>query len=607
MSASRSSDSSAVSDAHLVGEWARLLFESLRDAGVLDVWVSPGSRSTPFTWAAQHTPGLTLRPVIDERSAAFLALGHTRVSGRPCALLCTSGTAAANYFPAIVEASLAHLPLVVLTADRPPEVQHAAAAQTIDQLKLYGDHVRCFFDLGLPDAAPSALAGLRRSVAQAVAQAQGPLPGPVHLNLRAKKPLEPAPAQTEAERALSTRITELIEKPLARYAPETLLANEAVLEAARTLSDAASGAIVVGPLQASRKSLAEPLAELAALLGFPIFAEASSQARFQLAENPLAAPYFDWLLSVPGAGDRHRPDVLLCIGQTPTSSAFERWAAHVPKRLVLAEHGLPDALGTAELVASGDLSLGLPALIAELKRAGQVAKGSAFLSGIREVNELCAKRIAEALAEPTSELSEAAAVKSVVESLPQGSILALGNSLPIRDVDAYVTRAACVVVAAQRGANGIDGLVSGAIGSAVGCKAPTLLLLGDVSFLHDLGGLAAARLVESPLVIAVVDNAGGRIFDQLPVQALYGSDPEAAKLWLTPTDGELFSHAAALFGLSYEAPTTPEEIRAATARGLGKSSQRPTLLHLRVGPDSAASMRQRILAVLAADLAEMRA
>src|SRR3954468_846375 len=170
MSASLPSELAAPSDAHLIGEWARLLFASLTEAGVTELWVSPGSRSTPFTWAAQHTPGLSVRPVIDERSAAFLALGHARVSGRPSALLCTSGSAAANYFPAVIEASLSHLPLVVLTADRPLDVQQAAAAQTIDQVKLYGHQVRSFFDLGLPDAAPAALLGLRRAVVQAVSQ-----------------------------------------------------------------------------------------------------------------------------------------------------------------------------------------------------------------------------------------------------------------------------------------------------------------------------------------------------------------------------------------------------------------------------------------------------
>ena len=597
MSASPSSDSNAPSDAHLIGQWARLLFSSLLEAGVADVWVSPGSRSTPFTWAAQHTPGITVRPVIDERSAAFLALGHARLSGRPSALLCTSGTAAANYFPAIVEASLSHLPLVVLTADRPLDVQQAAAAQTIDQVKLYGDHVRAFFDLGLPDAAPSALTGLRRAVTQAVAQARGPLPGPVHLNLRARKPLEPAPARNDAERALEARITALLARPLARHAPRAVLANDTVLAAARTLKEAASSAIVVGPLPAHAKNLTELIGELSRLTGAAIFAEASSQIRFGPAAHEHAFPLVDWLLSAPSVAAELRPELLLCIGQTPTSSAFERWAAHVPRRIVLAEHGYPDALGTAELVGSGDLEQGLSALVAELKRHGNAPTPAAFVATVRQQHERCAALVASTLQDPSEQLSEGAAVKSVIEALPEGSVLALGNSLPIRDVDAYVTRAARVRVTAQRGANGIDGLVAGAIGSAIASGAPTLLLLGDVSLLHDLGSLASLSLVKTPFVVAVVDNAGGRIFDQLPVEKLYGAEPEAAKLWLTPPGREL-CHVAALFGLHYEAPTTIPAIANATARALSQSAA--TLLHLRVGPNSASALRQRVLAALAA-------
>jgi len=596
MSASPSSDSSAPSDAHLIGQWARLLFASLLEAGVADVWVSPGSRSTPFTWAAQHTPGITVRPVIDERSAAFLALGHARISGRPSALLCTSGTAAANYFPAIVEASLSHLPLIVLTADRPLDVQQAAAAQTIDQVKLYGDHVRSFFDLGLPDAAPSALTGLRRAVTQAVAQARGPVPGPVHLNLRARKPLEPAPAHSDAERALEARVAQLLTRSLARHAPRAVLANDAVLAAARTLKEAASVAIVVGPLPAYQKNLSEVIGELARLTGAALFAEASSQVRFGSATHEHAFPLFDWLLSAPSVATELRPELLLCIGQTPTSSAFERWAAHAPRRIVLAEHGYPDALGTADLVASGDLEQGLSALVAELTRQGAAAK-PAFVTAVRLHHQRCAALVASALREPGEQLSEGAAVKSVVEALPEGSVLSLGNSLCIRDVDAYVTRAARVRVTAQRGANGIDGLIAGAIGSAIASGAPTLLLLGDVSLLHDVGSLASVALVKAPFVVAVVDNAGGRIFDQLPVERLYRDEPEAAHLWLTPPGREL-THLATLFGLQYEAPPTIEAIANATARALSQNAA--TLLHLRVGPRSAAQLRQHVLAALAA-------
>jgi len=604
MSASLPSEASAPSDAHLLGEWARLLFESLRQAGVADVWVSPGSRSTPFTWAAQHTPGVTVRPVVDERAAAFLALGHARLSGRPSALLCTSGTAAANYFPAIVEASLSHLPLVVLTADRPLDVQHAAAAQTIDQVKLYGDYVRRFFDLGLPDAAPSALVGMRRAVTQAVAEAQGPLPGPVHLNLRARKPLEPAPARNDAERALQARVDALLARPLARTAPQALLANDAVTATARTLSEAASACIVVGPLPAYGKNLSELIFELGRLSGAPVFAEASSQIRFPGAASEHAYPLFDWLLSAPSVAARLRPELLLCLGQTPTSSAFERWAAHVPRRIVLAQHGYPDALGSAELVASGDLEQGLVSLIAELKRSKAPPPPPApFMPELHAAHGRCHALVEATLQEARETLSEGAAVKAVLAGLPEGAVLALGNSLPIRDVDAYVTTAARVRVTAQRGANGIDGLVSGAIGSAIASGAPTLLLLGDVSLLHDLGGLAAVALVKTPLVIAVVDNAGGRIFDQLPVEKLYAGEPSSAELWLTPPRREL-THAAALFGLRYEAPETPDAVTSVIARALTQTQA--TLVHLRVEPHSAASLRQRILAALASAPAEAR-
>jgi 2-succinyl-5-enolpyruvyl-6-hydroxy-3-cyclohexene-1-carboxylate synthase len=588
MSASPSAEGSP---AHLLGEWARLLLATLRDAGVRDLWVSPGSRSTPFTWAALRTEGLTLRSVIDERSAAFLALGHARITGRPCALLCTSGSAAANYFPAIVEASLAYLPLVILAADRPLDVQHSAAAQTIDQTRLYGEHVRLFFDLGLPEATPSALVGVRRLVAQAVATAQGPLPGPVHLNLRARKPLEPSLAVSEAERALSQTVSQLLTRPIARHAPIPGLANEAVLATARTVRESASGCIVVGPLPAYSKNLAEPIGELSRLTGFPIFAEASSQLRFALADHANTFPLYDWLLSAPELAATLRPELLLCVGHTPTSSAFERWAATAARRVVLAEHGYPDALGSAELVASGQLDHALASLLKELRSAPSVAS-TALVESLREAHERCAALVRSAASEPRT---EAEAVTRAVAALPEGAALVLGNSLPIRDVDAYVTRAAALRVISQRGANGIDGLVSGAIGSAVASGAPTLLLIGDVSLFHDLGALASSRLVKTPLVIAVIDNAGGRIFDQLPVQKLYSTDARAAELWLTPPTGQL-SHAAKLFGLEYFAPTTGPEIQAIIAAQLAQPGV--SLVHLQVEPHSAARSRQKVLEAL---------
>ncbi len=196
--------------ANALGEWARLLVETLAAAGVRDVIISPGSRSTPFVWSALEQRQLRCHVLIDERAAGFFALGQARLTGVPSALLCTSGSALANYLPAVAEAALSATPLIVLSADRPYELMACGAAQTFDQVKIFEAFTRSFFDLGLPDESPPALSGLQRAVAQAVHTASFPVPGPVHLNARARKPLEPRPPQTDAERALNEHVTRLV-------------------------------------------------------------------------------------------------------------------------------------------------------------------------------------------------------------------------------------------------------------------------------------------------------------------------------------------------------------------------------------------------------------
>jgi 2-succinyl-5-enolpyruvyl-6-hydroxy-3-cyclohexene-1-carboxylate synthase len=593
----------AIDDAHLLGEWARLIFGTLYSAGISDLFISPGSRSTPFTWYALRTRGLGCHAIVDERSAAFAALGFARATGRPAALLCTSGSAPAHYFPALVEAALAFLPILVITADRPFETQHGGAAQSIDQTKLFGDHVRRYFELGLPDAAPSALIGLRRAVAQAVAISQGAVPGPVHLNTRARKPLEPRIAAGAEEAALTANVSALLAEPLTRDVASLAVPDLATThEIAQALVAARAGAIVLGPLPPARKAIAEPLGELAVALGFAILAEASSQVRFPLGEHALACPEFGWLLSSERSRRRHAPDLLLCLGAAPTSAGFEPWALESgAARYVLAEHGSPDPLGGARVIARGDLAAWLEALrreIASIRHRPDTAQ-RAFTSALLESGRICRELISEeAASEPG--LAEGAAVACIARALPRGAQWMLGNSLPIRDVDAYVTGTLDVVILSQRGANGIDGLISGAAGSALATGLPTLLLLGDVSLLHDLGGLAVARLPRTPLVVAVLDNAGGRIFDQLPVRDLYEDDPGLAQFWLTAPGCDL-RYAARLFGLRYSSPTSDAELSTATREALQMNSA--TLLHVRVGPESARTVRERVLARLAASYA----
>jgi 2-succinyl-5-enolpyruvyl-6-hydroxy-3-cyclohexene-1-carboxylate synthase len=581
-----------------------LLFGTLLAAGVVDVFISPGSRSTPFTWQALKTPGLHCHAIIDERCAAFAALGLVRATGRPVALLCTSGSAPAHYFPALVEAGLAFLPLLVITADRPVELQHSGAAQSIDQVKLYGDHVRRYFELGLPDAVQSALIGLRRAVNQAVAISRGPVPGPVHLNARARKPLEPKPATNDEQSALSARVTHLLAAPPTHYASARAAPlTEVMHEIAHALVEARAGAIVLGPLPPERRTLVEQLSQLATALGFPILAEASSQLRFTLNSHPLACPEFAWLLCSTPFRHKFAPDVLLCLGATPTCPGFEPWTqGSGASSYLLCEHASPDPRGTARIIACGDLAAAIDVLQREIVSINQPPHTlqRAFAAAFLASGQVCRGLVRTELASE-SELAEGTAVACIAKALPNGAQWVLGNSLPIRDVDAYVVNCADVVVLSQRGANGIDGLVSGAVGTALGTQLPTLLLLGDVSLLHDIGGLALARLVHTPLVLAVLDNDGGRIFDQLPVHNLYSAEPGLAHFWRTSPAYD-FRQAAGLFGLRYSSPTTEAELSSATQEALQTNAA--TLLHVRVGPDSARTVRERVHAGLAASFAE---
>jgi len=593
----------AEDNAQLLGEWARLIFVSLRAVGVTQVFISPGSRSTAFAWQALQTPGLHCHAVIDERCAAFAALGVARATGLPALVLGTSGSAAANFFPAIIEAELAFLPLIVLTADRPFEVQHGGAAQAIDQVKLFGDHVRRYFELGLPDETSGGLQGVRRAVVQAVALSIAPLPGPVHLNARARKPLEPRAAVRDSEHALHRRVTALVASPVTAYVPGRVTAPLLALDQlARVLVTAQAGAIVLGPLPPRNRVLAEQIGTLAFALGFPIFAEASSQVRFALAEHELACPEFAWLLGVTGFRSEHPADVLLCIGALPLCTNLETWVRDSgAARYLLCEHGCPDPQGTAAMILGGELAPALEHLLRAVGKLGSTpsARQRRFATTLVAAGKRCRQVVQEELNREPG-FAEGAAVVCVARGLPTGAQWALGNSLPIRNVDAYVTATTEISVLCQRGANGIDGLVSGAAGSALATRAPTVLLLGDVSFCHDLGGLAIARSLCTPLVIVVLDNDGGRIFDQLPVHRLLADEPDLQQFWRTSPRCDLDAIARS-FGVRYARAESCSELASTLSQALGQDSL--TLLHARVAPDSARSVRDRVLARLTLSVA----
>ena len=580
----------------LLTEWSRLLLGTLARAGVEHVVLSPGSRSTPFAWAALNEPGMRCHSVWDERVAAFFALGQARLSGRPSLLMCTSGTAAANYYPAVIEASLARVPLLVLTADRPFELQHSAAPQAIDQTKLFGDAARAFFELGTPDAAPSALDGVMRSVAHAVHAARSPNSGPVQLNARARKPLEPISADDHAGLELRARVDLLLERGPTVASGSTLHGD--VTRLAQACTETARGVIMVGPQAAYATEAAVALAHLAEITGYPLLCEATSQLRWLPERVPgaLLIDGFEWLFRSRRLQDELRPDLVLSFGAVPTSGAYERFlnAGFSGKRFVIAEHGFPDPHGLASELISSSTVNAARATVQQLQRTRlqHEAERESFRHTWSEANRHAWVAVEQELQRPAAVLSEARAVRSVLDHMPDPCLLMLGNSLPIREVDAYVpsgTRRLRVL--SQRGANGIDGLISGAAGAASLTEEATVLLLGDVSFMHDIGGLAVAREARGPLAIVVIDNGGGRIFEQLPIFTQLQAHADASRFWLTPPNADL-AHAAALYGYRYARVSDNAEI--AVAMHNATTVPGVSVVHIVVDGTSAREAEQRV-------------
>lgn len=561
--------------------WAATLAGALADAGVALCVVSPGSRSTPLVAALAREAGLALVTLIDERAAAFYALGAARATGAPVALACTSGTAAAHYLPALVEASLAGVPLIAITADRPPELQACGASQTIDQVGLYGGFVRGAFDLGAPIASDGALRGVRRAVVQAVALARGPRPGPVHLEVPLRKPLEPVAPTTDAEREFAATAAGL-RGPVAS-APPRLTADPAALDAlAAAIADHPDGAIVVGALPVGFAAARAAVFELAARAGYPLIAEAGSQLRFGPRPAELVAvDHFDLLAAPPAAS------LIITLGAEPVAAGWPGWLSRTrPARWVLAGGAWHDPDSRARGVILGDLADAVAQLAARVApRADR-----SWLARWRTAEDAAAAATERATAAHPE--AEVAAVRAALAAVPAGAAIQLGNSLPIRVADHAPGGGVARPVLTQRGAAGIDGLIASAAG-ATRAGAPVLLVLGDVSFAHDLGGLLAARELSAPLAVLVIDNGGGQIFAGLPVAR---ADLGAAFTthWLTPPAVDPVAVARAL-GLHAVVARGPAAVADAVATALSPTSAGATVIHAPVSSSGARDVRRAAL------------
>lgn len=533
---------------------ARAFVDGLARAGVRHACVTPGSRSTPLTVALAEQSAIRPWLHLDERASAFFALGLARASGAPVALVCTSGTAAVNFHPAAVEADLLRVPLVLCTADRPPRLRNVGAPQTIDQPGLYGVSARMERDLPAPGEDGALPALFAEAARLAVEVALGPLPGTVHLNLPFEEPLIAAPAAHPApEPSAAAPATAPATPPVPPDAGELAAAVDALARAERPL-------IVAGPESGGLP--ADALAGLARALGAPLLADPLSGLRTGAHDRACVVDAYDALLQDARATTL-RPDCVLRFGAAPTSRALNgflaaaREASHVLCDLPGSFRD-PNGVTTHRLTA--DARSAAAALRESLSREPAPA---AWLAEWRD-RDARARRALDEFARSADEPFEGRAVVELQRAMPAGGALIAGNSMPVRDVDAFLASdAKPLTVAANRGANGIDGVLSAALGHAAAGRGPTALLIGDLSLVHDLNGLWAGTRHGLDLAVVLVDNGGGGIFHYLP-QVEHGAVFEE---WFGTPSGVDFAAAARAFGAEHRPLADWSELDAALAGG----------------------------------------
>jgi 2-succinyl-5-enolpyruvyl-6-hydroxy-3-cyclohexene-1-carboxylate synthase len=537
--------------------------EELARGGVRHAVISPGSRSTPLAVALWRQGEIEVSVIVDERSAAFFALGAAQATRTPVALLCTSGTAAANYLPAICEANESAVPLVVLTADRPPELRGIGVGQTIDQIKLYGESVRWFCEVGTHIADDDGLLHYRSVACRALAAARGETrPGPVHLNLPWREPLAPLPVEDAVTATDPLALRGRQGRPLTAVTSIDLEPSAFLLdEMAGHIGDAISGVIVAG--RQLDPELREPLAHLARASGFPILAEPTSQLRCGPHDRSYVISTYDPLLRDEHFARSVVPDLVLRFGEMPTSKPLRAWlAASDADQIAIDPYGgwnEPTSRAAAILRADPtELAAGWATRLEKEERPAP----QRWLDAESAAREVLAAAFADCA------ISEPALHHALGQSHRDGDLVYTASSMPIRDQEAFLPPGETdATFLCNRGANGIDGLISSGIGAAHASGRPTTIVTGDLGLLHDIGGLAALREVSTPVRIVVIDNDGGGIFGFLP-QADALDDEEFEALMGTPR-GIDAAEAAALFDLPHRRLESLSKLPDALAAGTG--------------------------------------
>lgn len=541
-----------ISTANINAYWASLVVEELVRNGITQFYVSPGSRSTPLTVAAARHENTECRICHDERGAAFQALGYAKATFRPAALICTSGTAAANYYPAVIEASMDIVPLLVLSADRPPELLDTGANQTIFQHNLFGQYARWFFHMPTPDAAVSPEFVLT-TIDQAVSRTTQSPAGPVHLNFMFREPLEPREEPFTAVDSAAEKRWRTTDKPYTIYPSEPQHMDvESILSTVDVIQKSEQGLIVLGRLHPYQQRSKEIL-DLIHFLGWPVYADISSGFRLGYADVPHIEEFE--LDSQP------QPDTVLHLGGPLLSKRMLQWLSNSSPANYVQVHAAPNRLDPNYQVTHR--------IVSDVNACCEVL--TTHLVPItppesKKVPSICQSAL-DSFFEQTDELSEPIVARLVSQILPQQHGLVLGNSMPVRDMTMYaVYDGAPVRIGTNRGASGIDGNIASAVGFAAGLQAPVTLLIGDVAFLHDLNSLQLVKQSQFPIQIICLNNNGGGIFSFLPISQYADVFP----YFETPHHRH-FEHAARLFDLDYVRPKTKKEFITVYQQALPKA------------------------------------
>jgi 2-succinyl-5-enolpyruvyl-6-hydroxy-3-cyclohexene-1-carboxylate synthase len=541
--------------------------DELTRAGVRDVCLCPGSRSTPLALCAAAHPAVKVWTLIDERSAAFFALGLARARRGLVALLSTSGTAAANFLPAVVEARYSRVPLLVLTADRPHELRDSGANQTIDQNRLYGTHTKWFVDMAPPEATPLMLRYARTIAAEAAGIACAPPSGAAHVNFPLREPLispEAIDMLGDLGRSPAALEGRSDGRPYASAgAGARVLAPDAIRALANELAASPRGVIVCGPHDDGM--LARAVAGLAEAVGYPVLADPLSGVRAGAHDRRMVVDAYDALLRSPDANRYLAPDVIVRFGQTPASKPLLQYLEGHPSASQIVVDGLDPGRTGARFLAVDPVPLCHALADAAAGVAGRAADTSSeWVASWLRFGALAQDAIAQHLGE-VHEPFEGKVFHELAGVLPDGTLLIVGNSMPVRDVDSFFpSTGRRIRLMGNRGASGIDGLTSTALGAAAAWSGPVVAVLGDLSFYHDMNGLLAAKLHALRATIIVLNNDGGGIFSFLP-QAAHPAHFE--QLFGTP-HGLDFHHAADLYGASFARADDWDAFREGVRRGL---------------------------------------